>query len=70
LLEGRSFLLGDALTLADITAGTSLYRYFELEIERPQLRQVERWYHALAQRPAYREHVMIPFGELRGRLDY
>ena len=70
LLEGRSFLLGDALTLADITAGTSLYRYFELEIERPQLPQVERWYRALQQRPAFREHIMIPFGELRGRLDY
>ena len=70
LLEDRTFLLGDALTLADITAGTSLYRYFELEIERPVLPQVERWYRVLQQRPAYRAHVMIPFGELRGRLDY
>jgi glutathione S-transferase len=69
-LEGRAFLLGDALTLADITAGTSLYRYFELEIERPQLAQVERWYRTLQQRAAFAEHVMIPFGELRGRLDY
>lgn len=70
LLEGRRFLLGDALTLADITAGTSLYRYFELEIERPQLANLARWYHALSQRVAFREHVMIPFEELRGRLDY
>jgi glutathione S-transferase len=70
LLEGRSFLLGDALSLADITIGTSLYRYFELEIERPQLAQVERWYRTLQQRNAFRDHVMIPFGELRGRLDY
>ena len=70
LLEGRPFLLGDALSLADITAGVSLYRYFELEIERPVLPQVARWYRALQQRAAYREHVMIPFGELRGRLDY
>ena len=68
LLEGRSFLLGDALTLADITAGTSLYRYFELQIERPQLPQVERWYRRLQERPAFSEHVMIPFEELRGRL--
>jgi glutathione S-transferase len=68
LLEGRSFLLGDALTLADITAGTSLYRYFELEIERPQFPQVERWYRTLQQRPAFFDHVMIPFEELRGRL--
>jgi glutathione S-transferase len=54
--------------LADITAGTSLYRYFELDIERPQLAQVERWYRALQERPAFRAHVMIPFEELRGRL--
>ena len=68
LLEGRSFLLGEELSLADITAGTSLYRYFELEIDRPHLPLVERWYRTLRQRPAYREHVMIPFDELRGRL--
>jgi glutathione S-transferase len=68
LLEGRTFLLGDTLSLADITAGAHLYRYFELEIERPSLPQVERWYHALQQRSAYREHVMLPFEELRGRL--
>jgi glutathione S-transferase len=67
LLEGRTFLLGDTLSLADITAGTSLYRYFELEIERPQLARLERWYRALQEREAFRTHVMIPFGELRGR---
>ena len=68
LLEGGSFLLGEELSLADIAAGTSLYRYFELEIDRPHLPLVERWYRTLQQRPAYREHVMIPFDELRGRL--
>jgi hypothetical protein len=56
--------------LADIAIGTSLYRYFELEIDRPPLPRVERWYRALQQRSAFREHVMIPFEELRGRLDY
>ncbi|KWV54021.1 hypothetical protein AS156_07195 [Bradyrhizobium macuxiense] len=70
LVEMRPFLLGDTLSLADITAGTSLYRYFELEIVRPDLPAVERWYHRLQQRPAFRTHIMIPFGELRGRLDY
>jgi glutathione S-transferase len=70
LLAGRAFLLGDTLSLADITAGTSLYRYFGLEIERPSLPNVERWYHTLQQREAFRTHVMIPFEELRGRLEY
>jgi len=69
LLDGRSFLLGETLSLADITAGTSLYRYFELEIERPSVPNVEAWYRRLCERDAYREHVMVPFGELRGRLD-
>jgi glutathione S-transferase len=58
------------LSLADIPVGTTLYRYFELDIERPQVPNVEAWYGRLQQRPAYRAHVMIPFGELKGRLDY
>ena len=70
VLAGRPFLNGNRLTLADIPAGTNLYRYFELEIERPRLPNVEAWYERLKQRTAYREHVMVPFDELRGRLDY
>ena len=70
MLQTRQFLLGDRLSLADIPIGTALYRYFELDIERPELPNVSAWYRRLQQRPAYREHVMIPFAELRGRLDY
>ena len=70
ILSRQAYLAGDALTLADIPAGTSLYRYYELDIERPSLPAVEAWYARLQQRPAYWEHVMVPFSELRGRLDY
>jgi glutathione S-transferase len=70
VLSERPFLAGDALTLADIPAGTNLYRYFELDIERPNVPNVEAWYQRLQTRLAYREHVMVPFDELRGRLDY
>jgi glutathione S-transferase len=70
MLEGRAFLLGDALTLADIPAGTVLYRYFELEIARPAVPNVAAWYRRLQERPAYRTHVMRPFEELRGKLAY
>jgi glutathione S-transferase len=69
-LSDRPYLCGDSLTLADIPVATSLYRYFGIEIERPAVPNVEGWYRRLQQRPAYREHVMIPFGELRGRVDY
>jgi glutathione S-transferase len=70
MLKARPFLLGDRLSLADIPIATSLYRYFELDIERPALPNVSAWYGRLQQRPAYRKHVMLPFGELYGRLDY
>ena len=70
VLEGRRYLLGDELTLADIPAGTALYRYFGLDIERPAVPNVEAWYSRLQASPAYRTHVMIPFEELRGRLAY
>jgi glutathione S-transferase len=70
ILADRTYLLGDRLTLADIPAGTALYRYFNIDIARPTLPRVERWYHALQERSPYRTHVMIPFAELHGRLAY
>ncbi len=66
-LGGRPFLAGDAFTMGDIPAGTSLFRYFEMGLETPALPNVRRWYARLCERPAYREHVMRPFEELRGR---
>jgi len=70
VLARQPFLAGDRLTLADIAAGTCLYRYFELDIDRPPLPHVQDWYARLQARPAYRRHVMIPFEDLRGRLEY
>ena len=69
-LADRPFVDGDAVSLADIAIGTHLYRYFELEILRPSLPRLEGWYDRLRDRPAYREHVMVPFGELRGKLTF
>ncbi len=69
-LTERQFLAGSMLTLADLPAGTSLYRYFELDIDRPPLPHVEAWYNRLAERPAFRDHIMVPFDDLKGRLDY
>jgi len=65
-LIARPFLAGEQFSMADIPAGTTLYRYFEMEIERPVLPRVEAWYARLKDRPAYRQHVMIPFDDLCG----
>ncbi|URQ60941.1 glutathione S-transferase family protein [Pantoea alhagi] len=64
-LTQHDYLAGDRLTVADIMFGTLLYRYYTLEIERPTLPALENYYQRLTQRPAYREHVMVPYAELR-----
>ena len=67
LLAGRAFLLGDRLSLADIAIGVTLYRYHEMDVERPALANFSAWYARLGQRPAFRKNVMTSFDELRGR---
>ena len=69
-LTQHPYLAGDTFGLADIPAATSLYRYYALDIVRPRLPHVEAWYARLGERTAYREHVMLPFSDLKGRLDY
>ena len=61
-LEGRQFICGDQLTMADIVNGAMAYRYFTLPIERPELPNMEKWYQRLCARPAYQKHVMIEYG--------
>jgi glutathione S-transferase len=68
-LASRSYMLGNALTLADIPIATNLFRYFNLDIDRPSIPHVSAWYGRLKDRAAYRQHVMVPFEELYGRLE-
>jgi len=69
-IESGPFLLGDKLSLADVVIGVNFFRYFSIDIERPSVPNVERWYEALRERPAYREHVMLPFDDMYGRLSF
>lgn len=64
LLRGR-FLAGDDFTLADIQFGHLLFRYFDIPIARPDRPALRRYYDGLVTRPAYREHVMVSYEELR-----
>lgn len=64
-LMSAPFLCGGDLTLADIQFGHLLYRYFDIDIERRERPVLRAYYERLAERPAYREHVMVPYDELR-----
>ena len=60
-----AFLAGDDFTLADIQFGHVLFRYFDIAIARPNRPALRHYHEALATRPAYREHVMVSYDELR-----
>ncbi len=61
-LQGRSYICGESLTVADIAIGAMMYRYMTLPIERPALPALNAWYQRLRSRPAYQKHVMIEYG--------
>lgn len=61
-LNDREYMVGNDLTMADIPMGAVMFRYFEMDIDRPSLPNVEQYYQRLRERPAYQHHVMIPFG--------
>ena len=63
-LGDQPFVMGDALTLADTVIGHLLYRYFTIPIPR-RGRRLAAYYARLAERPAYREHVMVSYDALR-----
>jgi glutathione S-transferase len=69
-LAKRPYVVGDKLSLADIASGTHLYRYYTMGTPYPELPNVAAWYKRLTERPAYREHVMISYEELRGKLSF
>jgi glutathione S-transferase len=64
-LSHAAFLAGEDLTLADIQFGHVLFRYFDIPITRQHRPTLRRYYDALATRPAFREHVMVSYEELR-----
>lgn len=64
-LADSEWLAGDRFSLADIAAGTLMYRYYDLDFPRPARPALRRWTDALEARPAYRERVMTSYDELR-----
>lgn len=59
-LSGTDYLAGSAFTMADIPMAVAAYRWFNLPLERPPMPNVERWYRRICERPAFRQHCMLP----------
>lgn len=63
-LTQHRYIAGPHFTLADIQFAHTLYRYFEIPIERANFKSVKTYYQRILQRKAYREHVAISYAEL------
>ena len=64
-LAGSRYLVGDTFPLADIQFGHVLYRYFAIDITRRPLPHLAAYYARLTARPAFRQHVMVSYDELK-----
>ncbi len=58
-LANRRYVAGDHFTIGDIPVGCFIHRWYALEIERPDLKNVRAWYERLMTRSAYAKHIMI-----------
>ena len=59
-LADRPFVAGDTLTMGDIPIGGVIYRWYALDIDRPDRPNIRAWYERLQERPGFAEHIMIP----------
>jgi len=60
LKDGKPYVAGKDLTLADITLGMYVHRWYSYPVERPSMPHLKAWYDRLATRPPYKTHIMIP----------
>lgn len=58
-LKGRAFVCGDEFTAADISLGSSVYRWFEMPIEREDYPSLKSLYERLRPRPGFQKHVAV-----------
>jgi len=56
-LENHLYVVGNTFSVADIPLGVVGYRFGLLIPEAPKLKNVQRWYASLMERPAFRQHV-------------
>lgn len=59
-LADRQFVTGDHITFGDIPLGCAAHRWFNIDVDSPELPNVRRWYERLGERQPYRDRVMLP----------
>jgi glutathione S-transferase len=59
-LGRHDYVLGEHLSIGDIPAGCAVYRWYSMDVERPEMPNLVAWYQRLQDRDAFCTHVMMP----------
>jgi len=62
VLGRKPFVAGRHFSTGDIPLGCVYWRYQNLDIQRPKLANLDRWFESLKERAAFRQWVMVPLG--------
>ena len=57
-LECRNDVTGDQFSFGDVSLGIGAYRWSNIPINRPDLKNLRAWYDRLSERPAYQKYIM------------
>jgi glutathione S-transferase len=57
-LATTAYVAGDQFSMGDIPVGVFGYRFHALVKDRPPLPHFERWFAAIAARPAFQDHIL------------
>ena len=60
-LAGENYVAGPDLTVGDVSLGSTVYRWLNMETQRPEMPNLAAWHDRLTTRPAYQDNVMVPF---------
>lgn len=65
-LSHSPYVAGDRFTMGDIPLGIRAHRWYLFDIERPAMPNLERWYAAIRERPAFQKWIADPAHHLSG----
>jgi glutathione S-transferase len=60
-LNCTDYVAGESPTMGDVALGSTVYRWLNIDIERPPMPKLEAWHERLTSRRAYQKSVMVPF---------
>jgi glutathione S-transferase len=60
VLANQPYVAGQEFSIADIPLGLAVFRWFNMNIERPSMPNIMTWFERLTARPAMKPHMELP----------